>query len=140
MNQCLLRLGLAAGAMLLAILPQAVAQGQAAIPPDADYVTVSPDGHLQLQGQRVRYWGWIGHFNLEGKLAELRVKPGDSAQVKAQKVAKTREVYDALAQRISDLGFNLVRWWGIGDWTNANYTPGDGSDADLAAFALAALE
>jgi len=30
-----------------------------AIPLDK-YVTVSPDGHLQCEGKRVRYWGFIG--------------------------------------------------------------------------------
>jgi len=117
-----------------------VMPGGQALPDDQQYVTVGPDGHLQLAGKRVRFWGWIGHFNLEGKLTEYRVAPGDSAEVKAKKVEKTRQVYDALAQRIADLGFNMVRWWGVGNWLNPNYTPGDGSAADLAAYSMAALE
>ncbi len=124
--------------LLGAAMPAGAAVDPATIP-DSNYVIVK-DGHLSLNGQRVRYWGWIGHFNLEGKLNEFRVKAGDSPEVKAAKIKKTREVYDALAQRIADLGFNMVRWWGVGDWRNPDYTVGDGSDADLAAFALAALE
>ena len=117
-----------------------MAQEAASLPDDSEYVIVSPDGHLSLHGQRVRYWGWIGHFDLADRLTDQRVKPGDSPERKAEKIAKTQRVYDAMAQRISDLGFNMVRWWGIGDWLNPEYTPGDGSDADLAAFSLAALE
>jgi hypothetical protein len=103
------------------------------------YVTVGPEGHLMLEGKRVKYWGWIGHFWLEGKLAEFRIKPEDSPDVRAQKVEKTRRVYDALAQRIHDLGFNLVRIWSIGEWCT-EYTPGDGSEADFFAFAMNALD
>ena len=37
--------------------------------PDSDYVTVSPDGHLETSGRRVRFWGHIGH--LKGSLCCL---------------------------------------------------------------------
>jgi len=106
---------------------------------DDDYVTIK-DGHLSLHGKRVRYWGWIGHFWLEGKLAENRIKPDDSPEVRKQKIEKTYRVYDAMAQRIRDLGFNLVRIWTIADWKDPNYTPGDGSEADFFAYSLAALD
>lgn len=109
--------------------------------PDDAYVTVSPDGHLQLKGQRVRFWGWIGHFWLEGDLGtKYLVKNGDSAEAIAAKVKKRNEIFDALALRIKDLGFNLVRIWFIKeDWSSA-YRPGDGSIADMNAYALHALD
>jgi len=99
---------------------------------------VSPDGHLSLEGKRVRYWGWIGHFWLEGKLAENRIKADDTPEVRKQKIEKTYRVYDAMAQRIHDLGFGLVRIWNIEN-PYQEYTPGDGSEADFFAFSLNAL-
>ncbi len=128
--------------MLLAMAAreQAMAQAESPVPiPDEKYVTVK-DGHLSLAGQRVRYWGWIGHFSLEAKLSQYYVKPGDSPEVRKEKVEKGRRVMDALAQRIDDLGFNLVRWWGMGDWRNPDYEIGDGSRADLAAYSFQAME
>jgi len=103
------------------------------------YVTISPDGHLSLEGKRVRFWGWIGHFWMEGKLKEFEVKDGDSPEVRKMKIEKTYRVYDAMAQRISDLGFNLVRCWNRPDW-GAEYEPGDGSSSDFFAFTMNALD
>ncbi len=111
----------------------------AELPPDDAYVQVR-DGHLSLGGERVRYWGWIGHFWLTNRLAQYKVKPEDTAEVRAAKVLKAYAALDALAQRIHDLGFNLVRWWGAPGGFDADYQPGDGSAADLAAFSFAALE
>jgi hypothetical protein len=111
------------------------------LPADDEYVTVK-DGHLFLKGQRQRYWGFIGHFWLTGKLDQYNVKAGDSPQTIAEKVKKRNEVIDAYAKRIRDLGFNIARVWfgksGV-DW-NHNYTPGDGSQADYNAYVLWALQ
>lgn len=120
-----------------ALLGAAEAPG---LPPDDTYVQVK-DGHLSLRGERIRFWGWIGHFWMTGKLAEFKVKPDDSPELRRAKVEKCYQTYDALAQRIHDLGFNLVRWWG-GDELKyrSDYQPGDGSPEDLAAYSFAALE
>lgn len=108
--------------------------------PDDRYVTVGPDGHLQLGGQRVRFWGWIGHFWLEGKLKEqYAAKPDDTPEVRKAKYTKMCEVYDALAQRIADTGFNLVRYWNDVDYSAA-WTPGDMSQSDQFGYMLHVLE
>ncbi len=110
------------------------------LPPDNAYVQVA-DGHLSLNGERVRYWGWIGHFWMTGSLNKYKLADDDTPEVRKAKVVKTYEVIDALAQRIQDLGFNLVRWWGGGDMKfTGNYLAGDGSAEDQAAYAFAALE
>ena len=127
-----LALLLALGALIAAEHPALT------LPPDADYVQVR-DGHLSLRGERVRYWGWIGHFWLEGKLKEHEIKADDSPEVRAAKVKKAYEVFDALAQRIHDTGFNLVRLWYEADWAKP-YTKGDGSRNDLLAYSLAAMD
>ncbi len=109
------------------------------LPPDAHYVQVK-DGHLSLAGERVRYWGFIGHWGLPGgpvRDANL-VKPDDSAEVRAKKSAKTHEVIDAMADRVKALGFNFARVWNMAI-TN-DYVPGDGSETDINAYALAALD
>ena len=110
----------------------------AQVPPDSDFVQVR-DGHLSLHGERVRYWGWIGHFWLEGTLNQYALKPDDTPEVRAAKTKKAYEVFDALAQRVHDTGFNLVRLWYDADYAKP-YTKGDGSRNDLLAFSLAALE
>ena len=103
------------------------------------YVTIHPDGHLQCEGKRVRYWGFIGHF-----AGGLRNRPGhpaseDSPEARSQKIDKRYRTNDAFAQRIHDLGFNLVRYW-----TNAacfkKHVAGDGSEADVFAKSLESLD
>ncbi|MCL1910266.1 MAG: hypothetical protein FWG05_04955 [Kiritimatiellaeota bacterium] len=117
----------------------ALAQHIRAEIPDSEYVTVSRDGHLELRGERIRFWGWIGHFHLEGALRQYAPKPDDTPDARAAKYKKMCEVYDALAQRIADMGFNLVRYWNDVDYT-AKWTPGDMSPSDEFGFMLAALE
>ena len=115
------------------------APGTRPLPSDDHYVQVK-DGHLSLAGQRVRYWGFIGHWGLPwGPVRDANlVKPDDSAEVRAAKATKTHAVIDAMADRVKALGFNFSRVWGMA--TSNDYTPGDGSEADLKAYALAALE
>ncbi len=111
----------------------------APLPPDDAYVQVV-DGHLSLGGVRQRYWGWIGHFMLEGKLGEeFGPKADDTPEQRKAKYNKMCSVFDALAQRIADTGFNLVRYWNSVDW-NAQWKPGDMSQSDMFAFMLHALE
>ncbi len=104
------------------------------LPPDNHYVQVK-DGHLNLDGQRVRYWGFIGHWIAAQE--NNRIKPDDSAEVRTKKVAKARAMLDGMADRVKALGFNLSRVWSM---TSNDYTPGDGSEADIIAYALAAQE
>jgi len=111
----------------------------APLPPDDAYVQVV-DGHLSLGGVRQRYWGWIGHFYLEGELGKnFNPRADDTPEVRAAKYQKMCEVYDALAQRIADTGFNLVRYWNDCDW-DAEWKPGDMSQSDMFGFMLAALD
>ncbi len=108
------------------------------LPPDAAYVQVQ-DGHLSLNGERQRYWGWIGHFWLEGALKQYEPSAKDTPAERKAKYTKSCEVFDALAQRIADTGFNLVRYWNDCDW-EAEWTPGDMSRSDTFGFMLYALE
>jgi len=112
---------------------------QPTLPDDSSYVQVR-DGHLSLNGNRVRYWSWIGHFWADGENAQFKLTSSDTPEVRQMKIDKQRRIYDALAQRIHDLGFNMVRFWAAGNSWNHDYTPGDGSDADFTAFSLAALD
>ena len=134
-------LGVATLSLTIPLLFAADTPGPATrpLPPDSQYVQVK-DGHLSLEGQRVRYWGFIGHWDLPwGPVRDANlVKPDDSAEVRAAKAIKTRAVIDAMADRVKSLGFNLSRVWGMA--TNNDYTPGDGSEADIKAYALSAME
>ncbi len=94
------------GAVLLACLVPALAAGAAELPPDSDYVTVR-DGHLSLDGRRVRFWGAVGSF------------PG-----------RNHADNEAVVRRLKAMGFNLVRYW-RGFAEPVEYAKGDGSRADL---------
>lgn len=99
---------------------------------DDDYVTVSPDGHLQLKGRRVRYWGFIG-WPLPNPLDKKLT--GDA---RAKALSKARADIDLMVNRIYELGFNLVRNW---YHTNTHtYEIGDGSHEDLVAYYFWRLE
>ncbi len=100
-----------------------------ALPADAAYVQVR-DGHLSLEGQRVRYWGFIGNPWWDSYY-NLLVKAKPDGEARQQAVAKVRADIDLAVQRIHDLGFNLVRSWHDID---KEYAKGDGSQADLTAY------
>ncbi len=90
--------------------------------PDSEYVQVR-DGHLSLKGQRVRYWGHIGHFpnpNLDNRA------PGDA-----------RRDLELMVDRMGVLGFNLHRIWHEPD---GDFTKGDDSRDDLRAYGLYLLK
>ncbi|PTY05977.1 hypothetical protein DB346_01645, partial [Verrucomicrobia bacterium LW23] len=120
-----------------------MAEGRNVVPDDSEYVTVR-DGHLQLKGERQRFWGVIGSFPGNPKFA-----PDDSPAQREAKVAEARANADAIVQRFSDLGFNFVRYWyaaGTSDQTPAPlterkpYVMGDGSPDDIADYFLARLK
>lgn len=92
--------------------------------PDSQYVQVK-DGHLSLDGQRVRYWGVIGKVFADSK-------------GKAENVANARKGTDVLIQRYLDCGFNACRFWGSAP--NQDYTAGDGSPADDMDYFVAAMK
>ncbi len=99
-------------------------RGGDGLPVDTEYVQVDKDGHLSVNGQRQRYWSAIGKLYMGSG-----IKPEDSAEVRAAKVEKMKRGTDALIARFIDLGFNSVRLWD-GFHQPADYTPGDGSQAD----------
>lgn len=103
---------------------------EAAAIPDADYIQVSKDGHLELNGKRKRFWSVIGK-----PFIGAGVKKGDSPEVIKEKVAKAWKSTDALLDRFEDLGFNSVRLWN-GFKTKQDYTIGDGSTADSVDYFL----
>ena len=104
--------------------------------PDDRYVTVSDDGHLQLEGERVRYWGFIGHMVGDG----IGDKAFASDQERQARVDQVRFELEQMVDRIDTLGFNLVRSWegGYGQRSafiyEGDYVKGDGSRADLIAY------
>jgi len=100
--------------------------------PESEYVTVSSDGHLTLAGKRVRFWGSIGAFTTDWGWTQRGIKPGDSADVRAQKVARRRKAMTAVADRLAGLGFNMWRCWH--QPSEADYVMGDGSNNDLLGF------
>ena len=83
--------------------------------------------------------GFIGHFSLGWDKRPDDPQPNDPPEEKARKIDKRYRTNDAFAQRIHDLGFNLVRYW-----TNfacfEDYTAGDGSVSDVFAKSLASLD
>ncbi len=74
------------------------------IPAD-NYVTVNADGHLSANGERLRFWTFVGKTH-----------------------GNTHEATDALLDRLQFLGVNGVRLWPA--FRDVEYTPGDGSQAD----------
>ncbi|HUT01660.1 MAG TPA: hypothetical protein VM031_04350, partial [Phycisphaerae bacterium] len=107
--------------------------GGAELPPDREYVVVK-DGHLSLNGRRVRYWAVIG-----GVFVQADAKPGDTPDERAGKVRAARKGTDLLVRRYQELGFNACRFW-AGFNTPTEYTPGDGSPADCADGFLARMK
>ncbi len=88
------------------------------LPPDSEYVTVK-DGHLELHGQRVRFWGTTGSV----PTTHLKNPPEDPYRF-------TRLNLD----RIQAYGFNLIRVWNLNETTwkqPAGYVKGDGSKMDI---------
>jgi len=65
--------------------------------PDRAYVQIK-DGHLYLDGERVRYWGHIGHF------------PNPSLKVDRTPDTARRDLA-LIVERMKDPGFNMHRLW-----------------------------
>ncbi len=133
----------ATGSMIAAVLAIAAAspaQERADVNiPDSKYVQVNADGDLVLDGQLVRYWGFIGGVASGGPKRAADV-PGDTPEARGQWIDDQHESIRRMVQRIDDLGFNLVRVW-EGRYKEPNtfvflhdYTPGDGSESDRIAF------
>jgi hypothetical protein len=103
------------------------------LPPDSEYV-VAKDGHLSLNGQRVRYWAAIGK-----PLISAGLTGKETPEQKAEKIANSRKGTDMLVQRFIDLGFNANRFWG-GLPNQEGYVVGDGSDADCVDYWLSQMK
>jgi hypothetical protein len=103
------------------------------LPPESDYVVVK-DGHLSVNGVRERYWSAIGKLYLSAK-----IKPGDDAETRAAKIAKSRHATDVIVDRLVVLGFNAVRLWDVAPNTE-DYVVGDGSSADCLDYFLALVK
>lgn len=99
--------------------------------PDSRYVRTTPDGNLEQDGHRVRFWGFIG-----GSVGGLSKVEGETSEARAARLAIHRRGLDLWADRIADLGFNLYRTWESGATmaTEHDYQPGDGSAADSYAY------
>jgi hypothetical protein len=108
----------AAAVAVAALCIAACATAQNDLPPDSAYVQVK-DGHLTLDGQRIRFWGHIGHFpNPKMNNPDPR---GDQ---------------ELMVRRMKDLGFNMHRLWHGAD--NA-FTRGDNSRDDLKEYGVALM-
>ncbi len=114
-------------------LELAPSQERAQLPPDREYVVADREGHLSLDGARVRYWGVIGGFP---HAPELRAE--DTPQERRNKIAAAYADVDALVQRFMDLGFNLNRSWSSAD--TEDYKPGDGSRADIVDYYISVMK
>lgn len=109
----------------LVLLHMPVWSGATELPPDSAYVVVSDDGHLELDGERVRYWGVIGGFPYAADF-----EAADTEQDRAERLRLAYASADALIDRFEYLGFNMVRKFD-GHPGGSSYTKGDGSKADV---------
>jgi len=110
--------------VLCAVVVFAFAAGCSSVNADqfADaYVVVDPDGHLTVNGERVRFWSAIGKVHALAKDA-----PGATTE---EKVANARKATDVILAHLKYRGFNSIRYWG-GLNEPVKYTVGDGSHAD----------
>ncbi|MGF1678299.1 MAG: hypothetical protein ACFCUX_03785 [Candidatus Methylacidiphilales bacterium] len=104
------------------------------LPADKEYVVVQ-DSQLTINGQPQRFWSVIGSTFFTPEFAE-----GDDAETRAEKVAEARRRTDELLDRLDDLGFNSVRMWQASLWNAPEYTPGDGSRADMVDYYIARVK
>lgn len=123
-------LSLAVSSLLLCFQP---VQSQTLLPRDSEYVQVQ-NGHLALNGERVRFWAFIGKSSIGAK-----IEAADTPEIRAQKVAVSRRANEALVERVANLGFNANRLWNALPNTE-NYVVGDGSHADVTDFTLALMK
>ena len=89
--------------------------------PESEYVRVNEQGALEWRGARVRFWGMVGSL------------PNLPDRNPANHVGRNfYQENEAFIRRLEELGFNLNRMWHPrGEDTFTNYTPGDGSPADV---------
>ncbi len=109
--------------LLVSVSAVTASSGLAAppLPPDRDYVTVSPEGRLMRHGQRVRFWGAIGSL------------PPPRKTIHGDPYFLARET----VRRLKVLGFNMVRDWAMQRETDPAAKKGDLSATDDHDFFLA---
>ena len=98
------------------------------LPPDSEYAQIR-NGHITLNGEPVRYWGFIGAIP---QMPDLSIKRGTAEYAAAIVTARTHN--QAAVKRIVDLGFNMIRFWE--STTGDAYAKGDGSIADMKDYAI----
>ncbi len=95
-----------------------MAKAEADLPADNAYCVVNDEGHLSIDGKRVRFWGAIGSF-----------------PPRAQTVADNPYGgHDLIAQRVVDMGFNAIRIWHM---QFGDYVKGDRSGIDYSDYFFA---
>lgn len=94
------------------------------------FIVVDQKGHLSCGGERVRFWGVIGNFPNQAGISKE-----DTPEVRREKTAKAYADAEAFVERFGQLGFNLCRTF-RGSYTAPDYTPGDGSNADVIDYFL----
>jgi len=87
-----------------------------ALPADTAYCVVDPQGHLSVNGERIRFWGAIGSF------------PGRRETIKTDPYFLQREAI----RRAKQVGFNMYRIWHLA-WDDAA-VKGDLSATDVSDF------
>jgi len=109
------------------------ALADAPLPPDDAYVQIK-NGHLTLNGQRVRYWAAIGSV-----FSAPQIKPDDTPEQRGEKVRIARRGTDVIIDHLIYRGFNAVRLWSTAP-NQENYTFGDGSGADAVDYFIARMK
>lgn len=104
------------------------------LPPDNEYVVVNEQGQLSVNGERERFWAIIGK-----PLIWANIQDGDSEEIRAQKIDKSRKGTDRLVDRFEELGFNAVRLWYVAPNTNS-YQVNDGSSADTIDYFISKIK
>jgi hypothetical protein len=88
------------------------------LPPDNAYCVVDADGHLSIDGKRLRLWGAIGSF------------PPKPQTIDGNPYGR----HDRTVQRVKDMGFNAFRIWHM---KFGAYEKGDQSSIDFSDYFFA---
>jgi len=105
--------------LLLSLLAMTLPIRAQDLPPDSAYAIADKTGHLQVRGERIRFWGAIGGF------------PHQQETIKGDPYYRQRDG----VRRAKKVGFNMFRLWGITCDDNAR--KGDLSATDVSDFFIA---
>ncbi len=127
-----------AAAFLLCGLPTRIVATE--LPPDNAYVVVK-DGHLSLDGKRVRFWGGIGGMPAF-HVYRWALKAGKEG-VQSDGSGHETEIIQKAVDRIEAYGFNMFRMWTLNQYFDEQpngYVKGDRSLLDLTDEGVAELK